>query len=290
MTLQPVTNSEVSDLRRCERMHHLGYVKRLTPKASPSPLKASEIGVGYHEDLEFGYNGVPWGDVLATRSQSEVDAADSGDEDAAKAHEKIRIMVEGYADWLEETGADQDVERPQPEFTARRELDGLIFQGKIDLLYWSRTWQRLEFIDHKSTGYQLSVKMRALKRSTQPLHYAWLLASTAPMVTHCTINLARQSLRGPTAVGPFYLRDQVEITPEMLEGYETNLRKDWIPKLLAAYEKTEVPAPSPDDDCSWRCPFFTICPSFDNGEDWRYALENEFTEHDPLARYREVDS
>lgn len=269
-------------------MHHLGYVKRLAPVDPPSPLKASEIGLGYHEDLQWLYEGAHPEDVLDRRRDLQLRAELEGREDASQAHEKIRTMVEGYVEWLQDSGADQDLSEPQPEMTWRREFEGLVFQGKIDLLYYSRTWNRLEFMDHKSTGYQLAVKMRELKRSTQLLHYAWLL-EPAVRLTHCNVNLARQSLRGPTATGPFYLREPVEITPEMLDGYAANLRRDWVPDLIAAYEKTAVPAPAPDADCSWRCPFYSVCPSFDNGEDWEYALENEFQEHDPLARYREVE-
>ena len=273
-------------------MHHLAYVRRLAPIKPRSPLAAAEIGTEYHADLEAGYNGLAAFQHLGEhRYVLSAEAEMDGNEDLAKAHEKVAAMVSGYAEWLEETGADQDLSHPRPEQTARREFEGLVFQGKIDLLYTSRTWGTLEFMDHKSTGYALSQKMRELKRDTQPVHYAWLLAPVVHL-SYATINLARQSLRSSTSVGPYYMRERIEIPPEALEGYERNLRRDWIPALLQAYERPaeDVPAPSPGPDCSWRCPFYDVCPAFDNGEDAEYTLATEYQEHDPLERYREEDA
>jgi hypothetical protein len=50
-------------------------------------------------------------------------------------------------------------------------------------------------------------------------------------------------------------------------------------------EQAHIAEPSPDDTCSWRCQFFTLCPMFDDGSRAEDMVREEFSERDPLARY-----
>lgn len=280
-----LSNSEISDYQRCKRMHYFGNVLGKGPLEAPNPLKAAEVGTRFHSAMERYYGGESQEDVLAelTAVVDTHEALRPGSDDH-KATELVLTMVEGYFDWLAEVGLDHGVEVVAPESTHTRtmpEFDEVQFIGKLDL----ETVEGLE--DFKTTKIPFSQKLPALRRSRQPVHYAWLLEPRKP-VTRVRFRVARQSTRSERTSPPYYATEEVPINAAMLRSHEDHLR-ELVPEILANYERTTPPAPSPGEDCSWRCPFYLLCPMVDNGEDWRYTLREEFRDVDPLARYREAD-
>ena len=48
---------------------------------------------------------------------------------------------------------------------------------------------------------------------------------------------------------------------------------------------SQVAYPTPSRDCTWKCPFFAVCPMFDDGSAVEEAIENMFDTGDPYAYY-----
>jgi hypothetical protein len=46
--------------------------------------------------------------------------------------------------------------------------------------------------------------------------------------------------------------------------------------------------PSPNMDCTWSCPFFSVCSMFDDSSDVERMLEYRYKKYDPLDRYTTV--
>lgn len=280
-----LTNSELSDLRRCPRMYWLKYVQRLVPRDPPSSLKASEIGGRIHTALERYYTGTEADVVLQDVLYEIQQAAANGDTENEKSWTQVHAALEGYFEYLAETGVDQQVEFAEIEAVHQRELgDGYVMLMKADALTVRRDNRELELLDHKSTGYPLSVKLKELRNGTQRLHYAWVLSGVARIRT-IRFNMLRQSMRTERSSGPFYDRQELPILQAEVDAYERHVREDWLPVLERLHGRPSAPAPTPDADCFWRCPFYSVCPSFDNGDDVADMLQEGYTTGDPLARY-----
>jgi hypothetical protein len=43
--------------------------------------------------------------------------------------------------------------------------------------------------------------------------------------------------------------------------------------------------PRPSRDCTWKCPFYAVCPMFDDGSAAEEAIAEMFVESDPYAYY-----
>lgn len=276
-----LTNSELSDFQRCARMHWLGNVRRLGPIAEPSPLRAAEIGTRYHDAMELYYGGASQAETLAwVQEKLDVHAEITPGGEQHKSWSLVFDMVEGYFDYLAETGLDSGVKVIAPETTHTRtmpEFPDVIFMGKLDL----ETEEGLE--DHKTTKLPFSQKLAELRRSRQPIFYAWLL-EPIKRVTRVRFRIARQSTRSERTTGPYYEVESVPINHAMLRSHERHLR-ELVPQIQANYERTTVPAPAPGSDCSWRCDFYSICPLFDDGSGPEYVIKHEFKEVNPLERY-----
>jgi hypothetical protein len=46
-----------------------------------------------------------------------------------------------------------------------------------------------------------------------------------------------------------------------------------------------VAYPRPSADCTWKCPFFSVCPMFDDGSAVEQAIDELYEVSDPYAYY-----
>jgi hypothetical protein len=60
-------------------------------------------------------------------------------------------------------------------------------------------------------------------------------------------------------------------------------------QLDAGADPHQVAYPSPSSDCTWKCPFYTACPMFDDGSAVVDYVQDNFTQYDPYQRYKEED-
>jgi hypothetical protein len=303
----------------CARRWWLSDYRRLSP-ISYDPSGPLRSGSRVHAALEVFY-GLEPGRYLEALQQTQMNDWAAYEDNCvelsvmpnpemhqafAKDCELERAMLEGYADWIAESGVDAGI-----EFTAIEEIvavRGSEFApeiverfgefevvGKLDARVLRLMDGARKFVDHKTAASLVSA-LSTLHMNPQMLHYAWLERMTQPAGTWsggALYNVLKKVKRGKQAKPPFYDRFEVNHNDDQIASYELHMKRK-ITKILeleallkdaTVEEQAHIAEPSPDDTCSWKCQFFTLCPMFDDGSRAEDMVREEFRERDPLARY-----
>ncbi len=106
--------------------------------------------------------------------------------------------------------------------------------------------------------------------------------------------MLRKVKRTARANPPFYKRKEVQHSIIELQNYFVRLTGE-ITDIL---QKTDMLdngvdhhlacPPNPTRDCSWDCPFMTLCAFMDDGSDVEGYIEASFDVVNPLRRYDSV--
>jgi transcriptional regulator with XRE-family HTH domain len=316
-----ISNSELRTFKRCRRKWWLSWYRNLRP-TTESPTGALAIGQRVHAALREYY--VPAGrksvdprgalELLIARDWTAVTQSYAATETevplelrrkfAAEA-ELERAMIEGYLDWLAETGEDADIEVIAPETYLEADVtDDLRIQrpgnqpvkiiGKLDVRARRRRDGVRRFIDHKTVGDFTSV-VRTLQLDEQMLHYhllEWLATEEGEERCDAALyNMLRKVKRTATARPPFYRRVTVHHNLRELAAYKTRLLSTITDVGLAEerLDQGDDPNfwvyPNPTKDCAWDCPFLQVCPMFDDGSRAEEMIDEYFTKGEPLDYY-----
>jgi hypothetical protein len=314
----PVSNSELQTRKRCRRKWWLAWYRGLALRTETF-VGVRSVGDRIHRALERWYvpDGAARVDPRAalervivedwTRVAQLARRRDVGDEQlAALAREFAastnleRAMVEGYVQWLEETGADAElrVTAAEAPLTAQLTLDDgreVTAIGKLDVRVRRVTDDVNLFLDHKTVG-DLRSPAVTLPQNEQMLHYMlleWL--NTPEGERHCDgalYNMLKRTRRSAKATPPFYDRVEVRHNPVELESYKRRMLAtsrdvlDAVARLDRGEYHLEVVYPSPNGNCKWDCSFFAVCNLLDDGSagvnDMISALYHQV---DPRDRY-----
>lgn len=313
-----VSQSEMKTFLRCRRKWYLSEFRRLAPKGNdPSgPLKSgSRVHVGLEAFYTPGQDPLDelkkaqdhdWGQYTASLVMIG-DAPDQGTVEAfTKDCELERIMVEGYGEWIAETGADADLEfiateeivsvRGDRVFPVLARKYGKPFEivGKLDARVRRNMDGKRLFVDHK-TAQSITMALPMLQTDPQMLHYHWLESWTqdGAWTDGAIYNVLKKVKRTKAAKPPFYARYEIHHNDREIGSYEARLheiissmfRVEALLEVASPEAAAQIAYPNPTRDCSWDCPFFTVCPMFDDGSRVEHALRDGFRERDPLARY-----
>lgn len=153
-----------------------------------------------------------------------------------------------------------------------------------------------DFIVTHNTAANPNDIARIAAISEQFLHYGLLEALKPDEPERCDggiYNLLRKVKRSASARPPFYERIEVRHSKQQLRSYWTRFHGiiTDILRVREALDRGEshlVHAyPTPTKECSWKCPFFAVCPLFDDGSAAEEMLNDFFVVGDPMARYSE---
>ena len=298
------SNSELQTFKDCRRKWWLTYYRKLALKIK-EVLGPRPIGTGVHHALATHYGNL--GDPLQALGELHDEwrghlSADGKDLKKFLSQSQLqRIMVEGYLQWLEETGADADLEVVDAEtyLEASIEIPGwgtVLIIGKIDLRVRKRSDGSYWVLDHKSVP-NFAAKMFMLRSDEQMLHYHLLeiLQETGVRTGGAIYNMMRKVKRSATAKPPFYERVDIRHNQHQMSSYLTRLTatiNDILTveaRLDAGEPHQAVVYPRPNNDCGWKCDFSAVCPLLDDGSRAEEMLQMVYTSTDPLARYHELD-
>ena len=312
------SNSEVTTFQGCPRKWWLAWYRGLTPRAVDVQGPRS-TGTRIHLALAEYYHprifdtlispGAHAKEMLSAAQFADISAlraAYADDEDLNLREAKLqsdfdleRIMLEGYLEWVQETGIDAELEVVGVEQNVEVDylltnVDRVKLVGKIDARVRSRITGRRKFIDHKTVQ---SVHDRTLKMNRQMKHYHLLedLISEpdAPRADGALYNMLRKVKRTGRAVPPFYARVPIEHNRHEIENYRMQLESlmldilDRTTKLRDGWgsDRHQIYAPARvSRECTW-CPFLKICPMFDDGSRVEAAIEDLYQVGDPLSYY-----
>lgn len=305
-----VSNSEISTFKRCRRKWYGLFYRRLRLKRE-SPVGAPYLGTLVHGGLRAYYEDkIPWTDWLDARIAAQLEDYPDEEKGIVDQAELASLMLEGYFDWLEETGADA-------EYTligAERTLDvpftraisipldeELVISGKLDRVIERRTDGARLYVDDKTVG-SLNDLPKNAQRAEQFLMYdllQYVLALESGEEFQRTdggiYNMLRKVKRTVRAKPPFYGRHEVRHNVQELRSFWIRLVGEieeivrLRQRLDAGADHRHVAYPTPTRDCSWDCPLVHICTMFDDGSDVERAIEQLYEEYDPYERYEETE-
>lgn len=299
-----VSNSEVQAFKRCKRKWWLAWYRHLRLKRE-HPVGARAIGTWVHLALAQWY--VPEGitrtdpreslervllDVNTAVHQHAAMMAENADDGGFAAESLMqafkkdadlaRAMVEGYVQWLAETGADSDLtviaseQMIAAEFNQVSHTEPVHIVGKLDVRVRRNMDDARMFMDHKTVA-SIDKAQRGLHMNEQMLQYLLLerlqpgTAAEGEFVGGALYNMLRKVKRTANAKPPFYQRVEVRHTEMEITSYVNHLRH-WLTHMLASERSLNngddhqmVVPPTPAADCSWSCDFYAVCPMFDDG-------------------------
>lgn len=269
--------SEIKKFMRCRRSWLNGYYYNLgTPEYSgdTKPSTAS-TGTLVHAALEHHYftGGDPVEFLQAQEMPGGTYAADW-----IKTYTLATRMVEGYVEWLAETGEDAGEHTVGCEIEL--EVDMGIINGDpvslvvhIDRLIYDATWNRwiiddTKTVDSLKKGLEFDIDL-------QGLTYAWVVREALGItVAEFRHTMLRRVLRTAKAVPPFYHREPMTINAHQFAAQERHLR-GVLCDMISVYQQIDadpsrhqdVCYPNPTKDCVWDCDFLPICGMHDDGSD-----------------------
>lgn len=308
------TNSEIQTFKTCRRKWYLTYYLRLRQRHE-SPVGIMQVGNRIHRALQYHYGTQAPGspefidardalealivhdsEVNAERIDSDAELAKRFTQDA----DLERIMLEGYVDWITETGADARYEIISAE--TYREVDLHIDVPHVNTVV--RLISRLDlrvrrlsdgmslFLDHKTTG-SIDTLVRQLLANEQMLWYILIekLRDSEHSTQGAVYNMLRRVKRSAKAKPPFYARHTVNHNSRELESFRVrtigtiadiltleNLLDKGADHRLIAY-------PTPTSGCSFSCPFYGVCRMFDDGSHVNDYMRDHYVTGDPLDYY-----
>lgn len=316
-----VSNSEVQTFKQCKRKWWLAWYRGLGLRTQEF-IGVRSTGTRIHRALEKWYvpDGQPrvdprdaleavvaedWAQIERLSGDMAIPAVkmESLAVEFANSTNMERAMVEGYVQWLEETGADSNLRIIGSEQYLSAPLDVYVsgqqrpvnIIGLLDARAEDTNTQHTWFIDHKSVG-DLESPLPLLQANEQMLHYHLLEMLSSPNADrYCDgalYNMIKRSKRSERAEPPFYAREEIRHNTHELASYRRRLvstvqdiltTKD---RLDNGEEHLDVAYPTPADTCKWKCDFFAVCSLMDNGAPGVHdMMEILYKPGNPRARY-----
>lgn len=293
-----VSNTEIQTFLECRRKWWLAYVRKLR-LAQTSVVGPLPLGSRLHKALERYYKSGadPLVEHAALLAQAEAAALEAGDDMVALASEGElgRLMLEGFLQWSAEDGIDSGYEIVGvEELLSARMLGGMAeVKGKLDLR-----------IRDKRDGSHL---LRDWKSAAQPSSYTKWAHMNPQLMTYMVLDylntpeslriaggqflMLKKVKRGPRAKPPFYEAVEVRHNVFTLRSFWTRLQ-GVLTEMVAVKQALDggadhrfVAYPTPSRECSWRCPFFTVCPLIDDGSGAEDMIAASFVEVEPYDYY-----
>lgn len=232
----------------------------------------------------------------------EAEEAAGESRDALKQVDLAARMIEGYIEWLEETGADEGLEVVSTEQILEAELypGGPVVRSKCDrrVRDHSLPGAPIRILDEK-TVQNLSDLPKLMRLETQFKHYMLVErlqpdAGSAELTTGAILSMLRKVKRTKSAKPPFYGREDVYHTDDELRAYWHEVLNEILDieamedRLDGTAEEDQhfVAYPTPTRDCTWRCDYFVPCTMMDQRRgdaeavlQWSYELANPLAHH-----------
>lgn len=297
-----VSNSEVQTFKQCKRSWYLRYVRKLVP-AVERPVSPAALGTRFHGALAKYYVPGVFDPDAAFEYHEKVLQRDlinfSDQEKEIRAQAKLsQAMLEGYFEWLEETGVDEGLTVVAPERIVQVELPNAILQGKLDLLVERERDGAILVLDHKSVqNFSDPVSLLPLNEQVRTYILLKMLDEPDKRIDGALWNMARKVLRTGTAKPPFFMREEIRFNKAEMRHFYLRVIAE-IEAILELHEKLDnapdmadvIAYPSPGRDCKWRCDFFGICALIDTDLTAGGLTETLYKQGDPYSYYNDMEA
>ena len=295
-----VSNSEIQTFKRCRRKWWLAYHRKLR-KIEDRNTSALLLGTRVHAALEAFYSPEARNPIDVIRNEYEtvrnlIDP-ESFDMEAINKEASLALaMIEGYVQWVEETGIDDDLNVISVEEELSVPMEGVpvTIIGKLDTRIRRKSDDRIFSMDHKTCA-SFEGLTRTLEINEQPMMYQLLERMTQTegnYVVGGMYNMLRKVKRTANAKPPFYMRETIHHSDVELRNFWKRLlgtlktMVDVENRLNDGEEHFIVAYPTPTSTCAWDCDFRAVCPMFDDGSNAEGLIESMYKVHNPYERYQ----
>lgn len=305
-----MSESEIATFKDCPRRWFLHYYLGFQGDQS-SVTSNAKLGTRVHVALQGYYgHGMDPMKVIRAVYQRETEFNPAAGEALAKEFDMAVTMLDGYAEWLTETGADRALIPVAAEMGIHYPL-GVIegwyayLRGHLDVIVFDQHTSRYMFMDHKTVAAFDSANLLLINEQMKMyvMLQRLIAKNQGTEVNGGIFNMLKRSKRTSRAAPPFYKREPVAyndadmtsmwrrtnytvtkilITRNALDQVYRGESPD--PALMEQIQQTIV-GPRWDHDCSWKCPFLLQCPLMDDGSRWLDALQGRYSQGDPYAYY-----
>jgi PD-(D/E)XK nuclease superfamily len=308
-----ISNSEIQTWKACHRRWYLAYYRELGLRRDlQSAVGARQLGTRVHVALSAlyvtGESPLQALQEVYAEDRAQIDSEDVlALEKLAKEYDLAHAMVEGYLQWIEETGADEGMTFVSSEevIEVPSGVPGVRLRGKLDQR-WKRNVDGARlFVDHKTVAdFESHVRTLPLNEQMPFYHlleYLDALAKTGDEPLERTdgalYNMLRKVKRTARATPPFYHRVEVRHNKE-------ELRSAWI-RSMAVIEEIVITRQKLDSGADHRyvayrkasndflgckgCDFLQVCSLFDDGSNAEGLLREYYVHLDPHERYAAQD-
>lgn len=281
------SHSEMATFKDCRRRWMFQYYMKLRRKREPKAL-ARDTGILVHEALHLfyvagGLRGAKSEEIMQDylvnardddllkvgRLQEEPDVVRKERKTVMEVHDTARILCNGYVEWLHETGADIGLNLDQSEIELRAPgpIEGTEIMGIIDLFGTDERSNDIVVMDTKVTA-SIDEMVKTLHIQEQGPMYAVLakINDGNPDRGFKVIwNMIKRNKQTARAKPPFYQRYELAVNPDQLRQFYTQLHGQMAEILRTEQRLNDgeshlaVAYPTPSKDCSWKCPYFTVC-------------------------------
>jgi len=300
-----VTQSDLAAYKTDRASWALSGYLGLRPKNEPviGPLRlgtrvhsALEMFYGYGHDLVDSYN-----DIAESELASLKESGILFDENAwRKETDMGRIMLAGYVEYLEETGADVDLKvvGAEEKLSHIIDVDGTAVElrGKIDLrvlntftnqhlvvdFKTTNSFEKLTSTAHLSDQLKIYMLLEKLAHKENPEHH----------LQGALFIMFRKVRRGPTSKPPYYDRCEVHHSPAKIKSYYYQVfgtLRDYVrtvKALDAGADPRLVAYPTPHPWTQYN-EFRHVIDMMGDGDDQRVRdmINDLFVQQDPHERY-----
>lgn len=283
--------SEFKGFRRCRRNWALHYRRQLERrKYRPS---TSGAGTLVHKGLEALYSGQDWRDALNTLHSEDLARVEPGYEETLVKHLQLSVLIlQGYEEWLSETGADVGTETVSVE--RQLEVPFGTFEGHE---VWVTGKVDRELLDQYGHPVLMDFKTRdsmtlseADRKASQLKTYSVLrMMEDQTLYSAAVYRILRRVKRTARAKPPFYGDADLHFTLDELRKHYLLMQaqlREMVPLAVRVAEGMDLDDPqlypNPHSDCGWDCPFLEVCPMMDDGSGWDWYLNEFFTSPDTI--------
>ena len=274
-TLRHINQSELTTFLRCRRKWAWSYRDGLESRGYNSNLST---GSAVHASLQAFYKKQDPFTALREYWAPVAEALHPEDPSAAQLAKDVKlseIMIEGYLDWLAGEASDAYLEPVAIEQKVEMLLrPDVTLHGTLDLVMADQDGN-LWLVDHKTTAAFSALVDRRMQLNFQLLTYATLCEEyfgVAP--AGAALNMLRKVQRTAASKPPFYQRETVHFNQHQLASHRQQLDAILTDLLRVEAEGDRSCYPVVDQDCSWKCPFLSVCAFADDGSDIEGALND----------------
>lgn len=293
-----VSNSEMQTYKECKRRWFLQYYMRYVRKHT-SPRVAADTGISVHEALhtyyvmggkknhEAAYQAAMENLSLAKDASLARELSPDELKDIKEIYEVATIAANGYFEWLDETGADDHwtIQGSEERLVVPGPIEGTEIKGFVDLWGTHEPSDDLLVIDTKVVA-SIGDTLKTLHLNEQAPLYAILMKmvdNRPDRGFRVVWNMIKRNKQTKSAKPPFYQRYELAINRDQLNQFYAQLQGQ-IQDMLNTEKRLDdgehhvmVAYPTPSRDCSWKCPYLSVCGAMnDPRTDVNWILANNF--------------